>query len=192
MSIIDRELKKIEELEAKAHAFLAAGEIAKAKRLIPKLERSFACTEADRVILLIRAWELKAAGDREVFKEFVLAHNYEVWGSAEMLELLRYGNPPISAETEEWHLCLRGGRASFGYMQFTHQHGFMSVVAADSLAEALTYIDELASFAAPTKRHIEHVERHPLGAGYVHKGVLFASPFTTEPINPQIATPYIS
>lgn len=175
------EFDRIDEITAKAIAFIESGKSKQGLREITKFENSWARSEAMRAKTIVTAYcwlyRRKPRKAQDVCKKN-LAY---VWNNADGLFFLRAPNKPIDEKALLFDVCIKGGDASFGLTAFTEDYFVNFHVAASNEFEALTFIDSLGCFSEPDSKIVQSIiPIDPREYELDRCGIYFCSPFRLE------------
>ena len=177
--MIAKELSRIDQVAKVAWTLVEDGEFRNARRMLKKIRGSYCVSESDRVIALIEAKILAQNSEFEAAKNRILQANYILWGSPDGLEILSYAHPITDDHTEHYYIEVLGGLARFGmFAGMSEDHIGSFDVLANSVDEALRYIDEICRFDDPTAKIVLTCARKELGTDAAkHRGVFRTYPF---------------
>ena len=175
--MFEDELRRIDDIGARAWQYVCAGEFGKAERALKKLEDSCCVFESTEVVSLVTAEILARQGKFEEAAEVIKRHISFLWGRPDGLEIMNRANPEVDEESRLFQVKLQGGAAIWG---FTDDNWTMFDVIANSEKEALQWIDALGIYRNPEKRKIlaSRVVEY-LGCDLTHRGVVRTYPFSS-------------
>jgi hypothetical protein len=173
------ELREVEEIGARAWRLALQGNSEAALRKLKKIRGSFFVSESERYIALVEAKILQRRGNMKAAQERIIRSISYLWGIEEGFEILSKGNSGVDQHSKLYYVEILGGLATLGFFtQFTADHIASFHVIANSEAEALRYIDEVANFADPDNRTIITCAASALKSrARKHRGVVQAYPF---------------
>jgi hypothetical protein len=179
--MMHKELENIKKLGLELNHFIATNQIGKAKKIISKLERSFFVSEAEEILIPAKSRLLILQGELEEAKRNLLTGICYCWNSDEAFELLRLFNPYSDKKTKYYYLEVIGGDASFGvFTRFSKDHIGTFEIAANDISEAISYIDEVCSFAKPEDRKIYFQTECEPPINLNKRGIYYTFPFRLE------------
>lgn len=160
-------IQELDEMAKEARNFIAQGELKKAERLAKKLDRSpYSEGWVHASKLLARICLLQ--GKREQAKALAQKSLINSWGDPELLAICRSTNPPVTASSRSYTVCIRAG-GPFGnpLSMFDERYIVTAVVVADDASQALEYIKgdlNLGSDFTPDVAAVESSDQLPPAA----------------------------
>lgn len=176
---LTKELERIEEIGSTAWSLVEDGRYRQARTVIKKIRGSYCVSESDRMITLVEAKICERKGERLAGKKLILENIYSVWNCREAFEIMATAHAQVDANTGQYYIEVLGGLARLGiFTQFSENHIGSFDVLANSVDEAMQYIDEICHFDDPTAKLVltcARNERQPDSC--LHRGVMRAYPF---------------
>jgi len=176
---LSNELKRIEEIGSIAWALVEDGSFRQARSMLKKIRGSFCVSESDRMITLVEAKILERTGDLMGAKKRILDSICYVWCCPEAFDIISATHPEMDSETGHYYIEVLGGLARLGvFTQFSKNHIGSFDVLANSVDEALQYIDEVCRFGDPGAKLVLTCARNqPHKCDSLHRGIIRAYPF---------------
>lgn len=175
----DREIKRVERIGCEAHRLVMEGEFRAAKRLLKKIAHTYCVQESARITSIVEARILQLKGDPAAAKALILRDIGRLWGIPDGLEILAASNPKTNQDSRFHSIEILGGGVRLGaFLCFPQDYVGAFDVVANSLEEALGYIQEVANFENPAAKVVlKHDEQELEPGGFLYRGVVKTYPF---------------
>ncbi len=149
--MIEKELRRIDEIGLEAWEYVCEGEFRKARRVLRQIENSFCCTESSQVICIIYAEIAHRKGNYDEAATLIKANIGSLWGIPDGLEILNRRNPPADEDTRLFRIKISGGRIVVG---MPDDYATVFEIIARSELEAWQWLDALELYERPERRRI--------------------------------------